>query len=196
MRRRFSLGAEIVRRADDAAAHVMLPETIRDHAGQERPGAGVRVREPVGEGEARIGGVRGLFVGSRHHLEGAGVDLRTFPFRFAADEEMDVAAAIAGGGEDVGEVRLRHRDALTSMSSIAWCSLSQSASSRRNQRRATIRWSSPCVVFTFGRSQRRSHFLADAGTRRAHSHQRGSRLASASDTRGRPIARQRRRTSS
>ena len=39
MRRRIALDAEIVRRADDAAAHVVLPEAIDDDAGEEVAGA-------------------------------------------------------------------------------------------------------------------------------------------------------------
>ena len=47
MRRPFALDAEVARRGDDAAAEVVLPEPVDDHARQQLAGAVVDVGDPV-----------------------------------------------------------------------------------------------------------------------------------------------------
>ena len=44
---RVALHAEVAGRGDDAAAEVMLPEAIDDHAGEQVPGAVLGVGDPV-----------------------------------------------------------------------------------------------------------------------------------------------------
>src|SRR5262249_20245943 len=46
MRRWFAAGSEVAGRGHDAAAHVMLPEAIDDHARQQPAGALVHVGKP------------------------------------------------------------------------------------------------------------------------------------------------------
>ena len=52
MRRRFALGAEVFRRADESLAEEMLPDAVDHHAGHERGGTRILVRQPAGKGHA------------------------------------------------------------------------------------------------------------------------------------------------
>src|SRR6202453_4819098 len=112
MRGRLALGAEVVRSADDAATHVMLPETIDDDAGQQMPGTVVHVRDPVGQGHARLGRFGRaqpvlIAVGMVHqYLHEAGLGDLALLLDLAADQEAYVAASAGLGGDNVDELRL------------------------------------------------------------------------------------------
>ena len=56
----FAADAEVARRGDDAAAQVVLPEAIDDHAGQQVPGPVLGVGDPVGEGGPAVRQLRAL----------------------------------------------------------------------------------------------------------------------------------------
>ena len=49
MRGTFSLQSKVVRRADDAGSHVMLPESVDQHSSQQSPGTLIGIGHPVGQ---------------------------------------------------------------------------------------------------------------------------------------------------
>ena len=116
----FTLGSEVIRRGDEAAAEVMFPDAIDEHAGDQTAAAVDRVGEPLREGDAGIGsrsGCRGRSRlrrsdwssgsgGTAQDLEEAGVGFAEFLVHFAAAEEKDVLAA-GGGGVHFGEFGAR-----------------------------------------------------------------------------------------
>ncbi len=55
MRGPFTLEAEVARRADDAPAHVVLPEPIDDDSSKELASTGIKIRHPTGQRSPAIG---------------------------------------------------------------------------------------------------------------------------------------------
>src|SRR5262249_40626313 len=97
MRGRFALRAEVVRRADEALAEVVLPESVHDHTREQVPRTALAVRHPVRERDARrfrgALGVRGVaeplvLVGAGEYLRESRRGDAVLAVGLAADEVM------------------------------------------------------------------------------------------------------------
>jgi len=114
MRRGLALHAKVIRRRDEAAPEVMLPDAVHHHAREQASRAVLGVGEPLAQRHARVGlglgepAFRALGRGVEH-LEIIRVGLGNFAVHLAAPEQVNVLPTGPRGidGHEVGLRRLR-----------------------------------------------------------------------------------------
>ena len=100
MRGPFTPFAEVAGRRNDAASQMMLPESVDDHPGEQRPGPLVDVRQPFGECTPTPGGPR------------SGRGIHPPSLERAGGGEQDLQEALFGGAvflEDVAATQIMRR---------------------------------------------------------------------------------------